>query len=297
MGSQIALSALHNQWAVVGVITVVSYDYFLTFDREIKYIWRRKMTSGSVIYIAGRYSSLTINVLTLLNFFPWPGKSTLKYALLFRASAPRANTDLRYRPAVFSSLRAHALCQRKLISYLVLALGVWNAVPSVYGAVKTRASYNPGPGNINTMCNVDVSQFTTFRNALLLVNAMNLAFINNIQLSLDFIGALSATAAVLTSRFILDLFEASTRTRFGTGPTMRLSAMPSMVLSRSLASRHVGDPGASGSSQGIFDADVSWCRTEDSESVYCTTDDYDFELQPVNLERQKSNVNPLVSES
>ncbi|KAH9941674.1 uncharacterized protein BXZ73DRAFT_98062 [Epithele typhae] len=310
MSSQITLSALQSKWAVVGSIAIVSYDYFLTLDREIQYIWRRKFTSASAIYIVTRYSSLAANIFTLLNFFPWPGKSTptslipsawQKCNALARAFTATA-TVIIMSSAVFSSLRAYALCQCKPVSYLVLALGSGNAVPLIYEVIKTQATYDPGTNNIDTMCKVDFSPFISFRNALLVLNVMNLVFIKEVKvtlhlLSLDFIGALSATAAVLTCRFILDLFEASTRTRFGTGPTVRLSAMPSMILSRSLASRHVGGPDVTGTSQGIFDADVSRHRTEESESVYGTTDDYDFELQPVNLERQKSNVHPLLSES
>ncbi|KAH9941696.1 uncharacterized protein BXZ73DRAFT_98087 [Epithele typhae] len=326
MGSQITLSALQSRWAVVGSTgkwysrrAIVGYDYFLTLDHEIQYIWKRKITSASVIYIVIRYSSLIANVLTLFNFFPWPRKSTTMYA------PGRASAVIIMSSAVFSSLRAHALCQRKLISYLVLALGAGNAVPSVYGAIKNKVIYNPGINGVDGVCDVDFSHFISFRKwgsvitssigvlyfvALLAVNVTNLAFINNIQvtlhlmrvmppklmfsfqLSLDFIGALSATAAVLTCRFILDLFEASTRTRFGTGPTIRLSAMPSMVPSRSLASRHFGGLSAAGNSQAIFDGGVSRRKTEDSESVYCTTDDYDFELHSVNPQQRKSGVHP-----
>ncbi|KAH9941699.1 uncharacterized protein BXZ73DRAFT_98090 [Epithele typhae] len=288
MESPITLSALQSRWAVVGSLAIVGYDYFLTLDREIQYIWKRKISSASVIYIVIRYSSLASNVLTLLNFFSWPGKSTPKYAR--RRSLVIA---IIVCSAVFSSLRAHALCQRKIISYLILALGVGNAVPSVYGAIMTRASYNPGPDNINAMCNMDFSRFTVFRNALLVVNVMNLAFIDNLQLLFLLIDALTVTTVILTCRFVLDLFEASAIAPAGSRPTVRLSTVPTSRPTRPLAPRHVDGPGPTSSSRGIFD---SRRRMEDSESVYSTTDDYDFELQPVSSKGRKSNVRPLVSE-
>ncbi|KAH9941683.1 uncharacterized protein BXZ73DRAFT_74882 [Epithele typhae] len=293
-------ASLQSKWAVVGAVAVF-YDYVLTLDSEIKYIWRRKVTSASMIYIVIRYSSLVSNVLTFLNFFPSPGKSspmcnaiTLWYSLL--------GTAMLMSGAVFSSLRAHALCQCKPLSFCILVLGSGNAVPSVYAAIKTQATYNPVPNNILTNCDIRISQFLSFRKgtaqqrlkittaffqngvayfaALLVVNIMNLAFINNVQLLFNLIGALTAMTVVLTCRFILDLFEASTRGRFGTVPTLHLST------GRSLAFRRPGGLGATGTPQGIFGADVSWDSTEESESDWSKKDDYGFELQPVNPARQ-----------
>ncbi|KAH9941678.1 uncharacterized protein BXZ73DRAFT_98066 [Epithele typhae] len=85
MESQIALSALESKWAMVSAIGkwytwTITYDHFLTLDVEIKHIWSRKMTSAGAIYVVIRYSSLVSNILTFLDFFPWPGKSSPKYA-------------------------------------------------------------------------------------------------------------------------------------------------------------------------------------------------------------------------
>ncbi|KAH9941694.1 uncharacterized protein BXZ73DRAFT_98085 [Epithele typhae] len=80
MSSPVTLSVLQLKWVVIGGVTLISYDYFLTLDREIQYIWRRKFTTASAIYIVTRYSSLASNVLTFLNLFPWPGESSSMYA-------------------------------------------------------------------------------------------------------------------------------------------------------------------------------------------------------------------------
>ncbi|KAH9941673.1 uncharacterized protein BXZ73DRAFT_74875 [Epithele typhae] len=261
MESQIALTALSSKWAVVAAIAV-TYDYFLTLNTEIH-------------------------------------------------------------------CNAIALCFSLLVTVMLISgavLGSGNAVPSLYAAIKTRSTYDPGPNNMLTLCNADFSQFESFRKgiaqqrlrittaffqngvayfaALLIGNIINLAFINNVessklmlpfnQLLFNLIGALTAMTVVLTCRFILDLFEASARGRFGTVPTLHLSAM---VPSRSLAFPHVGGLGANGNPQGIFGADVSWGSTEESESDWSKKDDHGFELQPVNPERQISDAHPSRSDS
>ncbi|KAH9918744.1 uncharacterized protein BXZ73DRAFT_105139 [Epithele typhae] len=73
MGSHLTLQ---EQWVAVGAMAVVSYDHILTLDREIQYIWRRKITGASATYVVMRCSSLAATVFTLLNFFSWPGKSS-----------------------------------------------------------------------------------------------------------------------------------------------------------------------------------------------------------------------------
>ncbi|KAH9941685.1 uncharacterized protein BXZ73DRAFT_74883 [Epithele typhae] len=281
MESQIALSAYVlavARWYHEFACSPVNYDYFLTLDTEIQYVWSRKITSAGAIYVVIRYFSLISNILTFLNFFPWPGKSSPVRAFLRPDKVLTHLTPLTWQICNALVLGFSLLCTATFLSAAVLGSG--NAVPSLYGAIKTRANYNPGPDYINAMCNADFSQFATFRKgtaqqglsittaffqngvayfaALLVVNIMNLVFINNvqpmlpfIQLLFNFIGVLTAMTVVLTCRFILDLFEASTRGRFGTVPTLHLSAV------RSLAFPHVGGVGATGVSGGIFGADLT----------------------------------------
>ena len=46
------------------------YDYLLTFDREVQYLWRRKFASSTVLYALMRYSTLAAFVLTSLGIGP-----------------------------------------------------------------------------------------------------------------------------------------------------------------------------------------------------------------------------------
>ncbi|KAH9941672.1 uncharacterized protein BXZ73DRAFT_74874 [Epithele typhae] len=306
-----ARASFQNKCTAVGGVTLITYDYLLTLDREIRYIWRGKFTGASAIYIVTRYSSLASHIVNSLNLFPWPGDSSAVSVFLtpepqqIPATSDALNVaDVRTQPRLCHGTTVAFSVMGAVVVVGAAALGSANAVPLVYGATKIRSRHIPGPNNISTKCIVDFLRHKSFRTdhrRTFLWSYLRLAgpYVDvetckamerkrTPEISPAFVGALPGTAAVLTSRFILDLFEASTRTRFGTGPTVRLSDMPSMVPSRLLASRHVGGLAAAGPSRGIFDADVSWRGTEDSESVSGTTDDYDFELRPVNLEQHAS---------
>ena len=55
---------------------VVLYDWALVFDREVAYIWRRGWSSASLIYLTLRYVTVGSFILTMLDIFPYPGKSS-----------------------------------------------------------------------------------------------------------------------------------------------------------------------------------------------------------------------------
>ncbi|KAH9941660.1 uncharacterized protein BXZ73DRAFT_74865 [Epithele typhae] len=165
MASQFTLHTLESLWVAVGSLALVGYDYLLTLDREIKYIWTRKVTSASVIYVITRYCSLTAIVLTLLNFFPWPGKSSFKCNAIARSDSA-LDAAIILSSATFSSFRAYALCRRKSVAFLVFALELdveLMAWYSQYGAIKVGASYNPGPNNTNVLCDMDFSSLVPLR--------------------------------------------------------------------------------------------------------------------------------------
>ncbi|KAH9941662.1 uncharacterized protein BXZ73DRAFT_98049 [Epithele typhae] len=252
MDSAAAFRFLQSEWAVVGAITVTTYDYLLIFDREVRYVWRKKFTSAGAIYIAIRYSCLASNILTLLNFFYWPGKSTP--TTLTPLSWQKCNGItvafsvlggiMLMAAAVFSSLRSYALCQHKRVAFLVLVLGSSNAFPSIYAAIKNKATYDPGPFGVNVICTVDFSQFLSFRN----------------------------TTVLLTTRFILNLFEAS-------DPATYATTVNSLSPSRAVAFRTAGGVSTTSPSQAVFAADVTWRGAEESESVCSNKDGYGYELQ------------------
>jgi len=47
-----------QKYAMIACFSVFIYDYFLTLDREIKYIWRRQFTFVSFAYYVIRYFAM-----------------------------------------------------------------------------------------------------------------------------------------------------------------------------------------------------------------------------------------------
>ena len=76
------VSLLSTDVVLLGMLTtgffvvIILYDYLLTFDREVLYIWRRRFTSANIIYVLLRYVALASLIVTMLNVFPFAGKTS-----------------------------------------------------------------------------------------------------------------------------------------------------------------------------------------------------------------------------
>ena len=76
------VSLLSTDVVLLGMLTtgffvvIILYDYLLTFDREVLYIWRRRFTSANIIYVLLRYVALASLIVTMLNGFPFAGKTS-----------------------------------------------------------------------------------------------------------------------------------------------------------------------------------------------------------------------------
>ena len=55
---------------------VVIYDWILSVDREVAYIWNSGPSSASIIYLTLRYVSSASFIVTMMNLFPYVGKSS-----------------------------------------------------------------------------------------------------------------------------------------------------------------------------------------------------------------------------
>lgn len=53
-------------------IVVVFYDWFTTFDKEVRCIWKGKFTLVTLLYILNRYGVLAVCVADVLVTFGWP---------------------------------------------------------------------------------------------------------------------------------------------------------------------------------------------------------------------------------
>ncbi|KAI0774496.1 hypothetical protein C8Q74DRAFT_1270480 [Fomes fomentarius] len=102
------------------VFSLLAYEYVITFDREMKLFWRRTINGSSILFIVNRYLSLVYSALGMPFPDPTTNKScTAEYYIIESLGL------LQYLPwALFSALRAYALCSRTCgqwsISILVL---------------------------------------------------------------------------------------------------------------------------------------------------------------------------------
>ena len=47
---------------------LVCYDFLITFDREVRCVWRRKWTGATVLFILNRYIVLLVHIISLCSF-------------------------------------------------------------------------------------------------------------------------------------------------------------------------------------------------------------------------------------
>ncbi|KAH9918383.1 uncharacterized protein BXZ73DRAFT_80613 [Epithele typhae] len=275
---------INERWSEPSV-AIVCYDHFLTFDREIQC---NAITLAFSMLAAVIIVCSAVLVLGSANAVP-SIYTAIKTRTVYNPGLNDTNAICNVDFSLFISFRNDRrwACLRGCLRPSGSCFDV-ETCKTVHG--KREPEIYPHDGLLSEWCYILrvshtslpplSSSFTRHMcSALLCVNALNLAFVNSVQLLLVLSGAISAMTVLLTCRFILDLFEASAGARFGTAPTIHLSTMPSFGASRSLAFGHVGGLGTTRHSQGIFDADISWRRTEDGESVYSGPDDYGFELQ------------------
>ncbi|KAI0716601.1 hypothetical protein C8Q76DRAFT_794885 [Earliella scabrosa] len=152
--------------------TLLFYDHFLTFDREVRHIWARKRSASSILFFGIRYPALAVAALTLTDLVPFNSK-TDEVRKLGSSSVACADargsvvsTDVRTLPvfgnsapaddwhdrcsvvvrtemlmciillafaAVFSGLRAFALVRHKNLAIVVIALGMISPAISLIG--------------------------------------------------------------------------------------------------------------------------------------------------------------------
>lgn len=59
-----------GSYSIDGQPAILVYDTLLTFSRELDFIWKRKISVASVIFIMLRYGALASNVMVLLTWYP-----------------------------------------------------------------------------------------------------------------------------------------------------------------------------------------------------------------------------------
>ncbi|KAI0722688.1 hypothetical protein C8Q76DRAFT_793699 [Earliella scabrosa] len=73
---QAQLDALYDQsqWYLqTAAATLLAYEYIITFDREVKLFWNRKVTMASILFGVNRYLALLVAMLFIPYDLPGPG--------------------------------------------------------------------------------------------------------------------------------------------------------------------------------------------------------------------------------
>ncbi|RPD57173.1 hypothetical protein L227DRAFT_613789 [Lentinus tigrinus ALCF2SS1-6] len=110
----------------VVVAVVVIYEYSITVGREVRLFWGKKITGAAILFFLNRYIVLGFNTYALAN-----------------SSIPVSDVIAQYIPwAVFTGLRAFALCRSWFLSLLAFAL-------SMVSVVINLVDYAFGVGGVN----------------------------------------------------------------------------------------------------------------------------------------------------
>ncbi|RPD73180.1 hypothetical protein L226DRAFT_614405 [Lentinus tigrinus ALCF2SS1-7] len=123
----------------VVVAVVVIYEYSITVGREVRLFWGKKITGAAILFFLNRYIVLGFNTYALAN-------SSIPVSDVVCSRTVQANRALQiaqYIPwAVFTGLRAFALCRSWFLSLLAFAL-------SMVSVVINLVDYAFGVGGVN----------------------------------------------------------------------------------------------------------------------------------------------------
>ncbi|KAJ2986088.1 hypothetical protein NUW54_g9908 [Trametes sanguinea] len=77
--NQELITALHlfttsNMCELVG-ITLLAYDHLLTLSGEIRFVWDRKFSGATVIFVLNRYVNLFSKIVLPISTFWWPNQT------------------------------------------------------------------------------------------------------------------------------------------------------------------------------------------------------------------------------
>ncbi|EIW55106.1 uncharacterized protein TRAVEDRAFT_51232 [Trametes versicolor FP-101664 SS1] len=64
----------------IAAAVLVFYDYALTFDQEVRIIWRAaRFSSPALLFYVVRYAAFFSSILIVLDVTEWPGQNDLRY--------------------------------------------------------------------------------------------------------------------------------------------------------------------------------------------------------------------------
>jgi len=126
--SQLPFDEMRSYYATDALIC---YDYCLTFDREVKYFWKAKLTPMSLLFYVIRYSAVTSTALIIVES-TLPGITDKSCGILVPFSLA-LGTVILLGAAVFSAVRVYAISRRsKLLFAITLCMGLASPAITIY---------------------------------------------------------------------------------------------------------------------------------------------------------------------
>ncbi|KAI9068729.1 hypothetical protein FKP32DRAFT_1671971 [Trametes sanguinea] len=152
--------------ALFAEASLIFHEYLITFDSEVRLIWRRKITGATILFFLNRYIMILQNAITLVTYFPVSDLTyvarvaTERFCLTF---PPCSCVTLGWMDIIlnllpyfiwnaFSTLRVYAVSGRDLrIAALVCLLMVGPIAANTYNIPLQKPDNMPPPFN----CEVD----------------------------------------------------------------------------------------------------------------------------------------------
>lgn len=113
--------------------TLCWYDYFLTLDREIKFIWKAEQSLATILFYFYRYPGLLNFIIELLGRMSWHNWQTDARCGAVLHTQMALDLMILISSSIFAALRVYAIFNRdRFLFSLVLISGLINPIISIY---------------------------------------------------------------------------------------------------------------------------------------------------------------------
>ncbi|RPD68567.1 hypothetical protein L226DRAFT_563847 [Lentinus tigrinus ALCF2SS1-7] len=218
-------SVIANQTATAATVFMF-YDFLITTGREVEAFWRRPVTAASILFFANKYISILNHILVFVTPLPQNDKSCTQIVL-----AGFVVELAQYIPwGAFSAMRTLALSRSRILAAIIAALFSVPFIVNFYlFRYKMDGKVDPlfgcqmhqdihVPHSVTLKYHFLADMFAILKRLVSLLLILNSLHITFTLLSIFGTGGSSNMTAftepvttVLTSRFLLDIQEASRR--------------------------------------------------------------------------------------
>ncbi|KAI0704488.1 hypothetical protein C8T65DRAFT_696536 [Cerioporus squamosus] len=245
-------------------ILVNNYCVFAASNREVNLFWFGAPTGASILFLSNRYLSLAINVLGMTEFGHMSDETRFSFDLT-GVNDPKWGCFAEDSTPLSLQTRFIIVSRGALILSDALVIGLtWWALPRYTMSFATLRKTGA------TLTTVILRDGTLYFGVLLIMNVLHLAFTLTTIFGFEDNGASNVTAftevvtAVLVSRFLLNLQEASKASARGMDSTHQLSTI---AEARTINfARFMGSMGES-IGPGLPGSDSSGSTTEDTDGT------------------------------